>query len=109
ARVAGGASPLVAQGVPAPGAVGTITPTAPAGEVAVAPAAAVEAATGEVMSGTVAASPVAGAAPLALGAPELDDRALGTTHALVSVAASSFRSDFLVTAAGALLVSASTL
>ena len=117
--VSGGDFSVVVQSVSAAGAVVTVTPTAPAGGVAVAPAAPVEAAPGEVMSGTgaapsVAASPgaappVGGAAPIALQAPGFDGRALGTTHALESVADSSTDSGFLVPAAAVLLLSAATL
>ena len=115
----GGDFSVVVQSVSAAGAVVTVTPTAPAGGVAVAPSAPVEAAPGEVMSGTgaapsVAASPgaappVGGAAPIALQAPGFDGRALGTTHALESVADSSTDSGFLVAAAAAVLLPAATL
>jgi hypothetical protein len=111
--VSGGDFSVVVQSVSAAGAVVTVTPTATAGGVAGAPAAPVEAAPGEVMSGTVDASPgtapVGGAAPIALRAPEFDGRALGTTHALESAADSSTDSGFLVPAAAALLVSAMAL
>jgi hypothetical protein len=116
--VSGGDFSVVVQSVSAAGAVVTVTPTAPAGGMAVAPAAPVEAAAGDVMSGTVAASPgaapvagaapVGGAPPIALRAPELGG-ALGTTRALESAADSSTDSGFLVPAAAALLVSAMAL